>query len=178
MTIPLWALLGFAVWTVVLLLSTVGVYRWSRILTGRVPIREFRADQIEGDDWYRRAMRAHANCVENLPVFGAIVLTLHASGLRDLLVDRIAIGVLIARVLQSLVHVSFVQTNVAVSLRFTFFFVQLIGYRPVGPVKRRIATPYQLARGFRMCRQRAGYRKMSATARRSHRELLYPRLRT
>src|SRR5688572_13107643 len=102
MTIPLWALLGFAVWAVVLLLSTVGVYRWSRILTGRVPIREFRADQIEGDDWYRRTMRAHANCVENLPVFGAIVLTLHASGIRDLLVDRIAIGVLIARVLQSL----------------------------------------------------------------------------
>jgi hypothetical protein len=57
------------------------VYRWSRILTGRVPIRDFRADRIEGDDWYKRAMRAHANCVENLPVFGAIVLALRASGI-------------------------------------------------------------------------------------------------
>ena len=37
MTVPLWMLLGFAAWTVLLLLSTVGVYRWSRILTGRVP---------------------------------------------------------------------------------------------------------------------------------------------
>jgi hypothetical protein len=30
-TVPLWALLGFATWTVLLLLGTVGVYRWSRI---------------------------------------------------------------------------------------------------------------------------------------------------
>jgi uncharacterized MAPEG superfamily protein len=128
MTVPLWALLGFAVWTVVLLITTVGVYRWSRILTGRVQIREFSGAHIEGEDWYKRAMRAHANCVENLPVFGALVLTLHASGIRDSLVDRIAVGVLIARVIQSLIHVCFVQTNVAVSLPFTFFFFQLIGY--------------------------------------------------
>ena len=73
-------------------------------------------------------MRAHANCVENLPVFGASVLTLHARGIRDSRVDRIAVGVLIVRVIQSLIHVCFVQTNVAVSLRFTFFFFQLIGY--------------------------------------------------
>lgn len=73
-------------------------------------------------------MRAHANCVENLPVFGALVLTLYASGIRDSLVDGIAVGVLVARVIQSLIHVCFVQTNVVVSLRFTFFFFQLIGY--------------------------------------------------
>ena len=46
MTVPVWMLLGFAGWTVLLLLGTVGVYRWSRILTGMVPIRSFRADQI------------------------------------------------------------------------------------------------------------------------------------
>ena len=82
MTVPVWMLLGFAAWTVILLSATVGVYRWCRILTGRVQIRDFRADQVEGEDWYRRAMRAHANCVENLPVFGAIVLALYA-GKRD-----------------------------------------------------------------------------------------------
>ena len=76
MTVPVWMLVGFAAWTVLLLLTTVGAYRWSRILTGRVAIRNFRADQIEGADWYKRAMRAHANCVENLPVFGAIVFAL------------------------------------------------------------------------------------------------------
>jgi hypothetical protein len=40
-------LVGFVTWTVLLLLATVGVYRWSRILTGRVPIGSFRADQVE-----------------------------------------------------------------------------------------------------------------------------------
>lgn len=91
MTIPLWSLLGFAIWTVVLLLATVGVYRWSRILTGRVPIREFRADRIEGENWYRRAMRAHANCIENLPVFAAIVFTLHVSDIQSPAVDLVAV---------------------------------------------------------------------------------------
>ena len=38
MTVPVWMLLGFAAWTVLLLLTTVGVYRWSRILTGVVPM--------------------------------------------------------------------------------------------------------------------------------------------
>ena len=128
MTIPLWALLGFAIWTVTLLLATVGVYRWSRILTGRVPIREFRADRIDGEDWYRRAMRAHANCIENLPVFAAIVYVLHVSGIQSQTVDLVACLILAARVAQSLIHVSFVQTNTVVSLRFSFFIVQLIGF--------------------------------------------------
>jgi uncharacterized MAPEG superfamily protein len=128
MTVPMWTLLGFAAWTVILLLATVGVYRWSRILTGRVPIRDFRADRIEGEDWYRRAMRAHANCIENLPVFGAIVLALHVAGVRGAAVNYLCIGVLVARVMQSLIHVCVVQTNVAVSVRFAFFAAQLVGF--------------------------------------------------
>lgn len=128
MTIPLWSLLGFAIWTVVLLLATVGVYRWSRILTGRVPIREFRADRIEGENWYRRAMRAHANCIENLPVFAAIVFTLHVSDIQSPAVDLVAVLILAARVTQSLIHVGFVQTNTVVSLRFSFFIMQLVGF--------------------------------------------------
>ena len=128
MTTPLWALLGFASWTVLLLLFTVGIYRWSRILTGRVPIREFRADRVEGDDFYKRAMRAHANCVENLPVFGAIVLALYASGIHSPVADVVSLAILAARVVQSLIHVSFVQNNTAVSVRFSFFFVQIAGF--------------------------------------------------
>lgn len=126
MTIPMWMLLGFAAWTVVLLLFTVGIYRWSRILTGRAAMREFRADRIEGDDWYRRAMRAHANCIENLPVFGAIVLALYVSGVGGPVVDYLAAGVLVARVMQSLVHVSFEQTNAVIAVRFSFFLMQII----------------------------------------------------
>jgi uncharacterized MAPEG superfamily protein len=128
MSVPVGMLLGFATWTIVLLLGTVGVYRWSRILTGRVPIREFRADQIDGEDWYRRAMRAHANCVENLPVFGAIVFALHARGVQSTAADLMAVLVLAARVMQSLVHVSLVQTNAVVSVRFLFYFAQIVAF--------------------------------------------------
>jgi uncharacterized MAPEG superfamily protein len=127
-TVPLWMLLGFAAWTVLLLLATVGVYRWSRILTGRVPIRNFRADQIEGEDWYKRAMRAHANCIENLPVFGAIVFALYAGNIASSLVSTLATAILIARIVQSLVHVCFVQTNTVTSIRFAFFSVQIAGF--------------------------------------------------
>lgn len=126
MTIPVWTVLGFAAWTVLLLLATVGVYRWSRILTGRVPIREFRADQVDGEDWYKRAMRAHANCVENLPVFAVIVFVLYVNDIDSLLVDALSLVVLVARICQSLVHVSFHQSNAVVSVRFSFFLVQIV----------------------------------------------------
>jgi uncharacterized MAPEG superfamily protein len=128
MILPVWMLVGFAAWTVLLLLATVGVYRWSRILTGRVAIREFRADQIEGTDWYKRAMRAHANCVENLPIFGAIVLGLYVSNVGSALVNALAVAVLVARIMQSLVHVCFVQTDIVTSVRFGFFFVQIVSF--------------------------------------------------
>ena len=128
MTVPVWMLLGFAAWTVILLSATVGVYRWRRILTGRVQIRDFRADQVEGEDWYRRAMRAHANCVENLPVFGAVVLALYAGNVTGIFVNALAVAVLVARIVQSLVHVCFVQTNTVASVRFGFFSVQIVSF--------------------------------------------------
>lgn len=127
MTIPIWVLFAFAMWTLGTLLATVGVYRWRRILDGRVPIKEFRFDKITGhDDWYRRAMRAHANCVENLPVYGAIVLVLSIMGLDTRSIDLLALALIAARVCQTLVHVSFPETDATVSVRFSFFFVQVV----------------------------------------------------
>ncbi|RKS28199.1 MAPEG family protein [Pseudomonas sp. WPR_5_2] len=126
MTTPMWMLLGFATWTLLLLMATVGVYRWGRILFSNVPIASFRSDQPEGEDWYRRGTRAHANCVENLPVFAAIVLVISVLGIDGPAVNDLSIVVLIARVCQSLVHVSHVQTDGFVAVRFSFFCVQLV----------------------------------------------------
>ena len=126
MTIPMWMLLGFSTWTLLLLMATVGVYRWVRILFLNVPIASFQSDQLEGEDWYRRGTRAHANCVENLPVFGVIVFVISALGIDGPAVNDLSIIVLIARVCQSLVHVAHVQTNTFVAVRFAFFFVQLV----------------------------------------------------
>ena len=128
MTVPMWTLLGFATWTLLLLMTTVGVYRWIAILLGRQRIGAFRSDQVEGDDWYRRSVRAHANCIENLPVFGAIVLMLYVSGVSGPTVDRLSIAVLAARVVQSTIHVSHVQTDAFVSVRFSFFCIQLVAF--------------------------------------------------
>lgn len=125
MAIPSLMLAGFAAWTVLLLSCTVGVYRWSLILTGRAPVNAFRADIAEGSDWYRRAMRAHANCVENLPVFAAMVFALHVVGVVGDMVDRLSIGIMVARVLQSCVHVSLPQSSRVATARFIFFAIQL-----------------------------------------------------
>lgn len=119
-------LLLFAVWTVTVLLLTVGVYRWSNILTGRKEIKSFRGDAVEGADWYKRAMRAHANCVENLPVFAVVVFALYVSGISTAATATMAGVVVAARVLQSIVHVAFAQTNAVVFIRFLFFLAQLV----------------------------------------------------
>jgi uncharacterized MAPEG superfamily protein len=115
MTIPLWVLLGFAGWTLVVLFGTIGVYRWSSILTGRTRIGAWQADRPQGSEWYRRAMRAHANCVENLPVYGAIVVCASAIGARGNLLDALALVFIAARVCQTVVHVAFAPTDFAAS---------------------------------------------------------------
>lgn len=126
MTILHATLLGFALWTLGLLMFTVGAHRWSRILTGKSSIHEFPADAPSGPDWYKRATRAHLNCIENLPVFGAVVFTASAAGVKGTPLDALGVAILSARVAQTLTHVAFVQTARAVSIRFTFFSVQLV----------------------------------------------------
>src|SRR5690242_15595835 len=119
-------LLGFAFWTLAVLALTVGVHRWSRILTGRGAIHQFPADAPEGPDWYKRATRAHANCVENLPVYAAIVVAASAAGAEGTALDTLGVVLLGARVGQTVTHVGFVQTARAVTVRFTLFSVQLV----------------------------------------------------
>jgi uncharacterized MAPEG superfamily protein len=103
-------------------IATVGTYRWSRILTGTAGIGSFPAEQIEGASWYQRGTRAHANCIENLPVSGTIVLALQAGSVEGTLMDGLSIAILTARIVQSLVHVCFIQTDAVVSVRFVSFF--------------------------------------------------------
>lgn len=126
MSIPVWVLLAFAVWSMLVLILTVGTYRWGLIFAGRVKANEFRADQIEGSDRYRRAMRAHLNCLENLPIYGAIVLVIVVSGAQSSALDILALTLIAARIVQTSIHVSWEQTNLLAYLRFGFFFVQLI----------------------------------------------------
>lgn len=126
MTFPMWMLLGFALWTVAILVFAIGGYRFSRIFSGRAGMASFPADGREGAGWYQRAMRAHANCVENLPLFTVVVFALYASSVSGRAIDFLAGTVLCARVCQSVVHIAAVQTDRVVTVRFSFFFLQLL----------------------------------------------------
>jgi len=126
MTIPQWVLLGFAGWTLMVLSGTVGVYRLSSIAFRGSGFGEWRADDTQGSDWYRRAMRAHMNCVENLPVYAAIVLCATAAGTTGPLMDELSLVMLGARVCQTTTHISFEQTDRVAAIRFSFYLVQLL----------------------------------------------------
>jgi uncharacterized MAPEG superfamily protein len=126
MTIPQWVLLGFAGWTLMVLGGPIGLYRWAKIFAGQSRVNEWRADGMQGSDWYRRAMRAHANCVENLPVYGGIVLCATAAQATGPLLDVLALTVLAARIFQSTTHIAFEQTDRVAAFRFAFFFVQYL----------------------------------------------------
>ena len=66
------------------------------------------------------------NCVENLPVYGAIVVCATAIGARGNLLDALALAFIAARVGQTVLHIAFTPTDFAASVRFAFFFVQAL----------------------------------------------------
>lgn len=124
--ILLWTLFGFAIWTLLVVALTVGVHRWSAILTRRANFATFAEYKIEGPPWYRRSLRAHANCVENLPVFAVIVVVAHLTGTDLRSLDGLAIAFLALRVAHTTVHVAFEQTNGVTAVRSGLFISQWI----------------------------------------------------
>lgn len=126
MTTPLWVFLAFAMWTLAVLLAGIGVRRWTLIFTGRAQLTDFPAGTPHGTPGYWRAMRAHANCVENLPVFGAIAVTAFATQTQTVIIDWLAVTFLAARIAQTLTHTLFTETNTTVLIRFLFFMAQIV----------------------------------------------------
>ena len=137
MTIPTLAILAFATWTLLLLFGSVGVYRWRRILTGRASLNDTPADRPEGADWYRRAMRAHANCVENLPVLTAIVVAALVSNASAPPLDILSALVVVARIPQSLIHVALPETPTRVGIRFALFLLQALAMLAMATIVAR-----------------------------------------
>jgi len=116
-------LLGFAAWTL-LLIAGVFLYRGMRFLTG-TPINHWPRSNKPADDapFVKRLEDAHANCLENLPVFAVIVLVAAALGrLAD--IQALAPWVLYARIGQSLAHLSGTGP-VNVFVRASFWSAQL-----------------------------------------------------
>lgn len=125
MTAPLYCLLAYAMWTLSVVWFGVGVWRVSQVLRGKARPGSFPAEVPHGPDWYRRVLRAHMNCVENLPVFGAVVLTGAVTGFSNPTFDLLAQIVLGARICQTLAHISSGR-GLVINVRFTFFLIQLV----------------------------------------------------
>ena len=120
---PIQSLLGFAAWTL-LLVFAVFLYRGLRFMGG-TPINHWprRNKPVDDAPLVHRLEDAHANCLENLPIFAVIVLAGAATGRLDDL-QALAPWVLMARIGQSLVHLS--GTGPAqVLVRATFWAAQL-----------------------------------------------------
>jgi uncharacterized MAPEG superfamily protein len=127
MLLSQWALLGFVVWTLSVVLFAVGLPRIVAIVRGQAKANSFDASVPHGSERYRRSMRAHANCVENLPIFAALVLLGSLLDMSGDLFQLTAFAVLPARVLQSVAHIASGRSR-AVSVRFVFFSVQLVAF--------------------------------------------------
>jgi len=126
MTTALWTVIGFAAWTLFVLMVGVGVRRWCLILSRQSGLADFPGDTPHGSTAYRRATRAHANCVENLPVYAAIVLSAETARLIPQHMGALALTVIVCRIVQSSIHMLLPETNLTVGVRFSFFCAQIL----------------------------------------------------
>lgn len=112
----------FISWTLFLLVL-MEVVRSYLVITGRSRSNEFQPDNGNLSPFMQRLARAHANCIESLPVFGGLLVVALATG-RSGITDPLAPWLLLARVAQSSIHLVSLSV-IAVNARFTAFAVQI-----------------------------------------------------
>jgi len=117
------ALMYYVLWMILVLLMYVG-HRVPLILIGKKPGNYWtRGNATDDLPFFVRAQHAHANMVENVALFAAVVLAAAALG-RNGVVDGLACWVLYARIGQTVVHL--IGTNtLLVLVRATLFVVQI-----------------------------------------------------
>lgn len=116
------ALTGLIAWALALLVLMEAL-RSKLVVSGQVPSNQFRPDNSNLSPFMQRLARAHANCIEGLPIFGGLLLVALVTG-RETVTDDLALALLGARVLQSTVHLASLSV-VAVNVRFLAFAIQM-----------------------------------------------------
>ena len=116
------ALTGFIAWTLVLLVL-MELLRTRLVILGKSAPNEFLPDNANLSLFMQRLARAHANCVESLPVFGGLLVVALVTMQTDI-TDKLAYVLLAARILQSSVHLASLSAA-AVTTRFCLFAIQL-----------------------------------------------------
>lgn len=117
------ALTGFIAWALLLLLL-MEVMRTVLVARGDVAANAFQPDNANLSPFMQRLARAHANCIEGLPIFGGLMLVAVASG-RSEITDPLAYAMLALRLFQSVVHL-ISTTPMAVTVRFAAFSLQML----------------------------------------------------
>lgn len=116
------ALTGFITWALLLLVLMEAIRSWL-VLRGKVLPNGFTPDNAGLSPFMQRLARAHANCIEGLPIFGGLLLLAIVTD-RTAVTDELAYPFLAARLCQSLIHL--VSTSpAAAAMRFTAFSVQM-----------------------------------------------------
>ena len=116
------ALLGFIGWTLVLIVAVELARVYLVLATGR-KVTQFNPDGADISPFMHRLARAHANCVENFPIFGGLLLLALLTN-QTHITNPLAPYFLAARLAQSLTHL--VSTRaLAINIRFAFFAAQL-----------------------------------------------------
>lgn len=115
------ALTGYIGW-ILFLLGAIAVVRLQASVVGGKPANSFATDGSDVSPFSGRLCRAHANCYENFPQLGGLMLLALATGTAAM-TDPLALVLLAARVAQSAVHL-YSTSETAVKVRFAFFLVQ------------------------------------------------------
>jgi uncharacterized MAPEG superfamily protein len=116
------ALTGFIAWALALLVLMEAI-RSKMVMAKQVQANGFVPDNANLSPFMQRLARAHANCIEGLPIFGGLMLVALVTQ-RTGVTDPLALVLLGARVLQSCIHLASVSP-LAVMARFTAFAVQM-----------------------------------------------------
>lgn len=101
MTLPLWGLVIFMFWTIVVVVLLVTV-RIRHLATGGSP-EDFGV--IDDNNVMWRLFRVQANLVENLPLYLGVVALLVVRGISGGVVDLLVSGYITFRLLHSMIHI-------------------------------------------------------------------------
>ncbi|HTL11219.1 MAG TPA: MAPEG family protein [Bdellovibrionota bacterium] len=116
-------LLAMVAWTLGLV-GIVAVSRSTWVLVGKKRASGFPSGQEHGPEWYQRINRMHANAVENLAPFAALVLIGQIVARAEPLFERACVIFIASRIVQGLAHAISAKSDLVVTVRFTFFIIQ------------------------------------------------------
>ncbi|MCF6319804.1 MAG: MAPEG family protein [Proteobacteria bacterium] len=116
-------LIAYIAWIIVLILTIISI-RSYWVLSGQRAANSFSVNGLDVSPFMERLSRVHANCFENFPIFGGLLLL---ALLLDMsyITNPLAYAFLGLRIAQGIVHL--ISKNVFfVYLRLTLFLAQLV----------------------------------------------------